>query len=335
MLKARIATAALGCLALAFAAGPPHAAVVTAATGSSCTGTTINAIPPSPTQVGTNVTVWGAASGCPNAGPLYEFWLLPPGGTWSIVQGYSTTSSYLWATGALAAGTYEFSVWAKDSASTLSYDAYRALLYTLTQCTSIDLSSTPSSASMRGTVVTIAATPRDVCSHPLFRFWILGPASGGVWTMVQDYSASNTYTWSTSSTQTIGTYRFSVWLRDTTSTAAYDAYNANEYFNLTVGCPSVNESSQPPGPAPAGTIVTINASNSDCPNPLYEFWILGPANGGEWTLVQPYSTSPSYTWGTVSNQTPGHYRFSVWVRDASSAASYDAYDAHEFFYLSA
>lgn len=280
------------------------------------------------------VTVWAVASGCPNPNPLYQFWLLPPGGTWSVVQTYSTSSSYSWPTASLAAGTYEFSVWARDSASTLSYDSYHTLLYTLTQCTAVSLSSAPSTGSMHGTTVTINAQLPAVCSHPLYRFWILGPASGGAWTMVQDYSSVSYYSWATSSTQTTGTYRFSVWLRDTTSSAAYDSYDASEYFDLTPGCPSVSESVQPPGGAPGGTVVTISASSPDCLNPLFEFWILGPANGGVWTLAQPYSTSSTYNWSTSSGQTTGHYRLSVWVRDASSSAGYDAYDAHWFFYLS-
>jgi hypothetical protein len=181
-------------------------------------------------------------------------------------------------------------------------------------------------------VVTITGTASG-CASPLYKFWILGPASGGVWNMVQDYSVSNTYTWNTLAGQTWGTYRLSVWVRDAASTNAYDSYDASQYYTLTASCPSVRESSSPSSTAAGGTVVTINATSSGCPNPRYKFWILGPANGGVWTMVQDYSANASYTWNTTAGQTKGTYRFSVWVRDTSSSAGYDAYDASEYFNL--
>ncbi|HKW72623.1 MAG TPA: PQQ-binding-like beta-propeller repeat protein [Candidatus Dormibacteraeota bacterium] len=298
---------------------------------SGCSGLSVTA--PGEATIGTTVAVTGTATGCPHASPSYQFWLLPPGGAWSIVQPYSTNASYSWNTTGLAAGSYEFSVWARDSGSTTQYDVYKTAFITLSQCASVALTDSPPSAAMRGTVVTLTATSTSGCSSPTYRFWILGPANGGVWTMVQDYSASNTYTWNTSPTQTTGTYRFSVWLRDASSTAAYNAYDASAYYNLTPGCPSVGETSSPPLNAPAGTTVTITATSSGCPNPRYQFWILGPASGGVWTLVLPYGTGNTYTWNTSATQTKGTYRFSVWVRDASSSASYDAYAANEYFNL--
>jgi hypothetical protein len=197
----------------------------------------------------------------------------------------------------------------------------------------VTASAAPPKGAMAGTVVTLSGTASGGCSSPQYKFWILGPASGGVWNMVQDYSASTSYTWSTLSTQTLGTYRISVWLKGAASTNSYDSYDASLYYMLTAGCPSVTESSVPASTAAAGTVVTINAASSGCPNPRYKFWILGPASGGVWTMVQDYSASASYTWNTSASQTKGTYRFSVWIRDNSSAASYDAYDASEYFNL--
>jgi hypothetical protein len=69
-------------------------------------------------------------------------------------------------------------------------------------------------------------------------------------------------------------------------------------------------------------MITITASASGCTNPRYEFWILAP--GGSWTIAQPYSSTATFGWNTTGLPA-GTYSYSVWVRDASSAASYDAY----------
>src|SRR6266566_3511578 len=77
----------------------------------------------------------------------------------------------------------------------------------------------------------------------------------------------------------------------------------------------------PASPSLAGTRVTITASSSGCPDPLYEFWTLAP--GGSWKVAQAYSSSGTFTWNT--SPPAGTYYYSVWVRDASSASTYDSY----------
>jgi len=56
---------------------------------------------------------------------------------------------------------------------------------------------------------------------------------------------------------------------------------------------------------------------SGCSNPLYQFWILAPGSS-TWTIVQAYSTSATFNWNTTA-LAAGTYRFSVWVRDATSS----------------
>jgi hypothetical protein len=82
------------------------------------------------------VTITGAAAGCPN--PLYEFWLLSPGGAWTLVQPYSSRTTFDWTTAGKASGSYRFSVWARDASSRgtsgvspNTYDAFSAFQYTL------------------------------------------------------------------------------------------------------------------------------------------------------------------------------------------------------------
>ena len=50
--------------------------------------------------------------------------------------------------------------------------------------------------------------------------------------MVQNYSASNTFTWTPTASET-GQYALQVWVRNAGSVAAYDAYNGTPYFTIT------------------------------------------------------------------------------------------------------
>jgi hypothetical protein len=62
------------------------------------------------------VTISAVASGCPT--PLYAFWILAPGSsTWQLVQGYGSKPTISWITTGKPAGSYHFSVWARDVAS--------------------------------------------------------------------------------------------------------------------------------------------------------------------------------------------------------------------------
>ena len=93
--------------------------------------------PMSPATSGTSVDFMAEESGCPN--PLYEFWIWSPGASsWTLVQPYSTSSTYLWKTAGLLPGVYQVAVWARDASSsgTFSnsygrYDGNTAMQFTL------------------------------------------------------------------------------------------------------------------------------------------------------------------------------------------------------------
>ena len=291
-----------------------------------CTSVTVATNPVSPAKLGTTITVTGSASGCPN--PQYQFWILPPGGVWTLAQAYTTSQSFVWNTTGNAAGTYAFSVWVRDAASSAGYDAYNSdLRFALDSypCTSTSVAATPSSPAIVGTAVKITGTTAG-CPNPRYQFWKLPP--GGVWTLAQAYSASPTFNWGTIG-EPVGNYLFSVWVRDATSNAAYDTYNSNQGYLLTRPCSAVSVGFSPLAPAPTGTTVTVAGSASGCPNPQYQFWLLPP--GGAWALAQSYSTNASFLWNT-GGRPAGTYLVSVWARDSNSLGSYgtspNTYDAY-------
>ena len=289
----------------------------------SCSATTATTAPTTSADLGTTVTVTASAAGCPN--PLYAFWLLPPGGTWKLFRGYSSSPTLSWNTAGYPPGSYRFSVWARDIGSPNAYDSFSAFPYSLTTspCAAMSASAMPPTPTTVGTQVTVTGSATG-CPNALYQFWLLAP--GGGWTLAQAYSSSATYTWTTAG-KVAGSYRFSVWARDTSSSTSYDTFSAFDYSLTIVPCTGMSASAAPPTTATVGTQVTVAASATGCPKPVYQFWVLSP--GGSWTIAQPYGSSNTLTWNTAGKAT-GTYRFSVWARDASSSSSYDAFSAFPY-----
>jgi len=323
-------------------------------TGPACSGLSASAAPTSPAGIGTPVAINAQATGCTDPNPLYQFWVLPPGGTaYQLGQGYSTNSTFSWSTSGIAPGSYRFSIWARDANSTgLSgnqfgrWDTYdNNLVYALTSCSSISATVLPPSPSGVGRTITVTAQSMGCPTpNPLYEFWVL-PPGGTAYQLGQAFSTNSTFSWSTSGLAP-GSYRFSVWARDANSSGAYgnqfgswDAYNNDTLYTLT-SCSGLQVTVSPASPAASGTTVTVTAQASGCPdpNPQYQFWVL-PPGGTAYQLVQAYSTSSTFTWNTTG-LAAGSYRFSVWVRDTNSAGaqsnqfgSWDAYNNNTVYSL--
>jgi hypothetical protein len=297
-----------------------------------CAGAALSPSVPSPQAAGTQV-VWTAsavATNCPN--PVFQFWMLAPGSTWTIVQPYSATATFNWST-AGKPGAFHVSAWVRDASgtgavnSTLgNYDSFAGALYTLnTQpCKSVTVSAAPASPATAGTAVTWTPVASS-CPNPQYQFWVLAPGSGA-WTVAQPYSNSATFNWTTTG-RAVGTYSFSVWVRDTSSAGTacnslgcLDAFVGATYTLASTACTSATASAAPPSSSPAGTAVTLTGVAAGCPNPLYQFWMLAPGSG-TWTVARAYSSNATFNWSTTGPLTAGLYRFSVWVRDASSAGA--------------
>ena len=325
-----------------------------------CSGLTASASPPSPTGIGTTVTVTAQASGCPNPNPLYQFWVLPPGGNaYQLLRAYSTTATLTWNTSGLAPGDYRFSIWARDVSSSGVYgnqfgrwDAYdNSLVYSVATpaCSGLSASAAPASSAGIGTTVTVTAQASGCPDpNPLYQFWVL-PPGGNAYLLQQAYSTTATFNWNTSGLAP-GDYRFSIWARDANSTGLsgnqfgrWDAYNNSILYTLTApACSGLSAYAAPASPTGIGTTVTVTAQASGCtdPNPLYQFWVL-PPGGNAYLLQQAYSTTATFNWNT-SGLAPGDYRFSIWARDANSTGlsgnqfgRWDAYNNSILYTLTA
>jgi IPT/TIG domain/Cysteine-rich secretory protein family len=102
-----------------------------------------------------------------------------------------------------------------------------------------------------------------------------------------------------------------------TTAAGTTPISAADVFTFATPCTAVTARANPPSPSLSGTQVVITGAGT-CPsaNPLYEFWLLA-AGSSTWQLVQPYSTSASFTWNSTG-AAAGTLTFGVWVRDSTS-----------------
>ncbi len=159
-----------------------------------------------------------------------------------MAQAYSTTSTFSWSTTGKTPGTYQIAVWVRDAKSSGAssnsfgtWDVFTSVSYTVTSCTGLNVSATPASTAGVGTTITVMATAAG-CPNPspLYQFWVLAPGAAS-WTVVQAYSTSSTYSWTTAG-KAPGTYQIGVWVRDASSGGAFsnsfgsfDVFASNQY----------------------------------------------------------------------------------------------------------
>jgi Cysteine-rich secretory protein family len=299
-----------------------------------CTALSLSAAPPATTTVGTSPT-FTAASTCPDANPVYQFWFLAPGASsWTLAQAYSTSNTLSWSTVGKAPGAYQLGAWVRDAGSAGasgnqfgSWDVFNSIPYqlTTTACTGLSLSAAPPATTTVGASATITATSTCPDASPVYQFWFLAPGAPS-WTLAQAYSTIKILTWSTTG-KAPGAYQIAAWVRDAGSAGAssnqfgtWDVFTAIPYQLTTTACTGLSLSAAPPAAATVGASATITAS-STCPdaNPVYQFWVLAPG-APSWALAQAYSTSNTYIWSTAG-KAPGNYQVAAWVRDASSAGA--------------
>jgi hypothetical protein len=297
-----------------------------------CLAASLSAAPASPSLPGTVVNVTASAPGCAN--PLYQFWTLAPGASsWQVAQPYSTTASFAWDTTGKATGGYSIAVWVKGASSTGIYgnqfgrwDTSIWINYRLIPpaCTGLSLSAAPPSTTAVGTTAMFTAGGTCPDPNPVYQFFTLAPGASS-WTVAQPYSSSNSFSWNTGG-KAPGNYQVAAWVRDANSTGAFSnvfgSWDASSSRAYTVTTCTALGLSAPAWSAGVGAAVSLTATAGGCPdpNPVYQFFTLGPG-ASSWTVAQPYSSSNSFSWSTAG-RVPGSYQVAVWVRDASSGGVY-------------
>jgi subtilisin family serine protease len=183
--------------------------------------------------IGSSTTWTALASG--GLSPLqYKFWRLRMGSGWTMVQDYGTSNSFSWTPGAGDQGNYVFQVWIRHAGSTESYDAWIATEAFAVAAAPITGRLDPASVSPIpiGSSRTFTAQATGGLAPLEYRFWRMKVGVG--WTVVQEYSASPTFTWVPAAGEE-GTYVIQVWIRSAESRAPYEAWFATDYFTVIPG----------------------------------------------------------------------------------------------------
>jgi hypothetical protein len=76
---------------------------------------------------------WTAGAQCGGGTATYQFRMAGPRGFWRTMRSYGPSNTYDWVTSGLAAGTYRFQVWVRQSGSTKSYEGMASATFVLTR----------------------------------------------------------------------------------------------------------------------------------------------------------------------------------------------------------
>jgi hypothetical protein len=178
----------------------------------------------------------------------------------------------------------------------------------------VALAANPASPSDPGTSVTWTAAASGGSGN--FQYQFLSGTNGGPFTIVQDFSPNPTFNWT--ATGVPGTsHIFRVNARQAGS-GLTDATTSRLYYVGSLRPASdVNVVADPRSPQPPGTpSVLFTAAASGGTAGTYEYEYLLSANGGPFSTVKPYNTTPSFNW--TDTATAGTYFFRVNARQAGS-----------------
>jgi IPT/TIG domain len=282
--------------------------------GYACGPPTVTGVSPrsGPTVGGTTVTITGSAF---TGATAVHF------GTTSATTFTVNSDTQVTATSpAHAAGTVDVTVTTPLGTSAIS--ASDQFTYANT-CTSVTLSASPPSPHAVGIIVALTAIATCPHSNPQFEFWARWQGTSS-WVVIQPYSTSNTFSWNTVGAAQ-GTDYLGVWVKDSTSPLAVDALTSIAYVVTHPACQTASLTASPTSVSQgSGAVSTLTGVAGSCSNanPLFEFWMRTASTG--WKIIQPFSNLATYKWNSTGAP-PGTVYFGLWVKDAYSAATVDAF----------
>jgi hypothetical protein len=179
---------------------------------------------------------------------------------------------------------------------------------------------------LTGRSVTWTATA--TASFPLeYRFWLYRKTG---WTLAQDYSASNTFTWAPTQADVGDPYAVQVWARAVGSSASYESWLGTPTFSVTV--PPFELSADVDFPTPPGNEVTWTATVPAASTSTLEYrFLVKEQNSPNWTVFREYATSNVAQWTPTAN---GIYAIQGWARRVGSTATYEYTGTTDYFAVS-
>jgi hypothetical protein len=182
-----------------------------------------------PVAVGTTTT-WTAGVPDPSANFEYKFWVYSAAsGQWSLGQGWGAQKTFTWTP--MVVGSYGQQVWARRVGSTAVYDTYAStgmLNVVSGPALMVSLTSNAALPATAGTTIKWTAGATGGTAPLEYQFW---RQDSGIWVMVRDYSAVNSYTWTTT-TADVGQHSIQALVRSIGSASAYESQMTSGVFNI-------------------------------------------------------------------------------------------------------
>jgi len=186
------------------------------------TGVTLTANPAEMQSAGNSVTFTAIGQGSTTYEYEFYFW---NGSTWSIVQNYSTSDSWIMPSN-MAEGTYAIQVNVRGAGRTVESDAStRINSYRITAppATGVTLAATPSGSQTAGNTVSFTAMGQGSTGYE-FQFWLY---NGTEWALAQDYGTADT--WVMPAATPAGSYTVQVNVRGTDRITEQDSFARLNY----------------------------------------------------------------------------------------------------------
>lgn len=277
-------------------------------------GQTVGLVGPSTMATGRTMTVSAHPQGFHN--PVFQFWVLPPGGRWESSGPYTTKPT--WSVVLTTPGQWNFAVYAREATAPSHETAsqrsqYEAksgpLLVAVSGGSWVELSG-PTTVGVDQSV-SLTAIPHNL-PNASYQFWFL-PA-GGSWQSTP-WSASPTATFNAGGA---GTAQAVVYVKS--SAVSGKLYSLPLFVTVgdTTALPAASASVTLSVPATValGTSFTVTASSTGFSQPVYQLWYR--INGGTWNSSGPYQAAATFT---IHASTPGTWDITVYCRDASAPAN--------------
>ncbi|MGN0537860.1 MAG: CAP domain-containing protein [Acutalibacteraceae bacterium] len=219
---------------------------------------------------------------------------------WTVLKNYSTSNTYTWTPA--QTGTYYVSIKVKDNNGTV-VSKTQAVKVAETQLVN---NSTVSAASVvKGNSVKLTGAASGGIGSYQYAM-VAKHSTSSKWTVLRNYSTSNSYTWTPAQT---GTYYVSIKVKDSSGTVVSKTHTIKVTEKQLVNNSTIS----------ATTIVKGNSVKFTCAasggiSP-YKYLITAKlTTSNTWVLLRDYNTSTTYTW--TPTQT-GTYDVSIKVKDSN------------------
>lgn len=234
----------------------------------------------------------------------------------SAVSGQTASIGLTALGGPLGPGQYTGSV--KVASTSPHLEMFATVPVTVAVFSPPSLTANRSFPAQSGVPITWTAQTNAGAMTLSYEFWRFDAGRG--WSLVQGYSASNTYTW-TPTRADDGMHAVQVRVKTSLSSATYDVYTQTAAFETVTPAPTVTAlQSDTPFPAPPGSVVRWTATATGGAAPLQYRFVLYREGSG-WTALQEYSSANEVVWTPTQ---PGSYLVEVWVRSAGATEPYEA-----------